>query len=123
MLFPLIFPFSPIQEPYPLLYEILKGSTNTAILNRVESTAFRHINFPPLIYCLQSLTFCRNVGFFVVFYRYFHGYCSSQLPKCMPFSYHGLATQDILLTFTTFVSTSPQEFVNQLPSLSLTNLV
>ena len=60
------------------------GSTHTALLNRVESKAFRLISSPPLTNCLQSLKFRRNVASLAIFYRYFHGYCSSELANCMP---------------------------------------
>ena len=38
------------------------GSTHTALLNRVESKAFRLINSTPLTDCLQSLKHRRNVA-------------------------------------------------------------
>ena len=60
------------------------GSTHTALLNRVESKAFRLISSPPLTDCLQSLNIRRNVASLSIFYRYFHGYCSSELANCMP---------------------------------------
>ena len=60
------------------------GSTHTALLNRVESKAFRLINSPPLTDCLQSLKHRRNVASLSIFYRYFHGYCSSDFANCMP---------------------------------------
>ena len=59
------------------------GSTHTALLNRVESKAFRLINSPPSTDCLQSLTLRRNVASLVVLYHYFHAYCSSELANCM----------------------------------------
>ena len=60
------------------------GSTHTALLNRVEAKAFRLINAPPLTDCLQSLIHRRSVASLSIFYRYFHGYCSSELANCMP---------------------------------------
>ena len=60
------------------------GSTHTALLNRVESKAFRLINSPPLTDCLQSVSLRRDVGSLAVFYRYFHSDCSSELANCMP---------------------------------------
>ena len=60
------------------------GSTHTALLNRVESKAFRLINSSPLTDCLQSLNHRRNVASLALFYRYFHAHCSSELANCMP---------------------------------------
>ena len=51
------------------------GFTHPALLNRVESKTFRLINSFPLTDCLQPL---------VLFYRYFHANCSSDLANCMP---------------------------------------
>merc|ERR1712035_305491 len=53
-------------------------------LNRVESKAFRLINSPPLTDCLQFLKIRRSVGSLSIFYRCFHGNCSSELANCMP---------------------------------------
>ena len=64
--------------------QVWGGSTHTALLNRVESKAFRLINSPPLTDCLQSLKHRRSVASLSIFYRYFHGYCSSELANCMP---------------------------------------
>ena len=55
-----------------------------ALLNRVESKAFRLINSSPLTDCLQPLSHCLNVASLALFYRYFHGNCSSDLANCMP---------------------------------------
>ena len=60
------------------------GSTHTALLNRVESKAFRLINSPPLTDCLDFLSHQRNVAFLSLFYRYLHADCSSELANCMP---------------------------------------
>ena len=60
------------------------GSTHTALLNRVESKAFRLINSSPLTDWLQSLNHRRNVASLALFYRYFHAHCSSELANCMP---------------------------------------
>ena len=59
------------------------SSTHTALLNRVESTAFRLINSPPLTDCLDSLSHSRNVASLSIFYRYFHADCYSDLANCM----------------------------------------
>ena len=82
------------------------GSTHTALLNKVESKAFRLINSPPLTDCLQSLNVRRNVASLSIFYRYFHGYCSSELANCMPPPSCGLAAQDYLLSLTPILSNS-----------------
>ena len=58
------------------------GSTHTALLNRVESKTFRLINSPPLTDGLQSLTHRLSVASLSIFYRYFHGYCSSEFANC-----------------------------------------
>ena len=60
------------------------GSTHSALLNRVESKAFRLINSPPLTDSLDTLLHRRNVASLSIFYRYFHGNCSHDLANCMP---------------------------------------
>ena len=45
------------------------GSTHTALLNRVESKAFRLISSPPLTDCLPSLNNRRSVASLTIFYR------------------------------------------------------
>ena len=60
------------------------GSTHTALLNRVESKAFRLINTPSLTDSLQPLSVRRNVASLSLFYRYFHGHCSSELSASIP---------------------------------------
>merc|ERR1712035_64189 len=60
------------------------GSTHTSLLNSVKSKAFRLINSPPLTDCLQSLKIRHSVASLSIFYRYFHGNCSSELANCMP---------------------------------------
>ena len=59
----------------------LGGSTHTALLNRVESKAYRLINSPALTDCLDSLN--RHVTSLFLFYCYFHVDCSSKLANCM----------------------------------------
>ena len=59
------------------------GSTHTALLNRVESKAFRLTN-SPLTDCLQPLSHRRNVASLAFFYRYYHANCSSDLVNCVP---------------------------------------
>ena len=73
-----------VQGPYPLIYGVWVsclggGSTHTALLNRVESKAFRLINSPPLTDCHRH-----NVTSLSLFYHYFHADCSSELSNCMP---------------------------------------
>ena len=60
------------------------GSAHTALLNRVESKAFRLINSSPLTDCLQPLSHRRSVDSLALFYRYFHANCSSDLSNCVP---------------------------------------
>ncbi len=60
------------------------GSTHTALLDRVESEAFRLISAPPLINCVQPLKLRRNVASLSIFYHYFHANCFSDLTNCMP---------------------------------------
>ncbi len=63
---------------------IWRGSTHTALLNRVESKAFRLINSYPLTDCILPLNLRREVASLSIFYRYFHAYCSSEVANCMP---------------------------------------
>ena len=60
------------------------GATHTALLNRVQSKAFRLFNSPPLTDCLNFLSHRRNVAFLSIFYRYFHADCSFELGNCVP---------------------------------------
>ena len=60
------------------------GSTHTALLNRVESKAFRLINSRPLTDSLQPLSLRRNVASLSLFYRYYHGHCSFELLNSIP---------------------------------------
>ena len=69
---------------YGVWFSCLGGWTHTALLNRVESKAFRLINSPPLTDCLVFLSHRRNVASLSLFYRHFHADCSSQLANCMP---------------------------------------
>ena len=77
-----------IQRSYPPMYGVwlsyLGGSTHRALLNRMESNAFRLINSSPLTDCLDSLSHRRNVASLSIFYCYFHADCSSELTNCMP---------------------------------------
>ncbi|KAL7633439.1 UNVERIFIED_CONTAM: hypothetical protein RMT77_016310 [Armadillidium vulgare] len=60
------------------------GFTQTAILEKVESRAFRLINSPALTNSLQSLSFRRIVASFSLYYRYYNGHCSSELSRRIP---------------------------------------
>ena len=60
------------------------GSIHTALLNRVESKAFRLINSSPLTVCLQPPSYHSNVASLALFYRYFYANCSSDLANCVP---------------------------------------
>ncbi len=60
------------------------GSTHTALLNSVESKAFRLIRSPALTSSLLPLKSRREVASLSIFYRYFHANCSSELANCMP---------------------------------------
>ena len=77
-----------VHGPYPPMYGVwlscLRGSTHIALLNRVESKAFRLMNSPHLTDCLDSLSHRRNVAFLSIFYRYFHADWTSKLANCMP---------------------------------------
>ena len=78
---------SSAQGSYPPMYGVwfscLAGSIHTALLNRVESKAFRLISSPPLTDCLDSLSHQHNVASLSLFYHYFHADCSSELANCM----------------------------------------
>ncbi|KAL7631513.1 UNVERIFIED_CONTAM: hypothetical protein RMT77_018187 [Armadillidium vulgare] len=60
------------------------GSTHTALLEKVESRAFRLINSPALTNSLQSLSARRIVASLSLYYRYYNGHCSSELSRCIP---------------------------------------
>ncbi len=76
-----------IQGPCPPLYRVCVSCmggfhTHTALLNRVESKAFRLINSPPLTDSNVPLNLRRNVASLSIFYRYFQANCSSELANC-----------------------------------------
>src|ERR1044072_6321218 len=60
------------------------GSTHTALLEKVESRAFRLINSPALTNSLQSLSTYRIVASLSLYYRYYNGHCSSELSRRIP---------------------------------------
>ncbi len=62
---------------------VLGDSTHTALLDSVESKAFRLIR-SPLTRCLLPLKSRRSVASLSIFCRYFHANCSSELANCMP---------------------------------------
>merc|ERR1711980_84880 len=96
------------------------GSTHTALLDRVESKAFRLINSPPLTNCVLPLKLRRNVASLSVLYRYSHANCSSELANCMPPPSRGLAAQDFLLFLTPMLSKPlMQELTSPFPLSSL----
>ncbi|KAL7638512.1 UNVERIFIED_CONTAM: hypothetical protein RMT77_011082 [Armadillidium vulgare] len=57
------------------------GSTHTAILEKVESRAFRLINSPALTNSLQSLSSRQIAASLSLYYRYYNGHCSSELSR------------------------------------------
>ncbi|KAL7629944.1 UNVERIFIED_CONTAM: hypothetical protein RMT77_014945 [Armadillidium vulgare] len=60
------------------------GSTHTALLEKVESRAFRLINSPALTNSLQSLSARRIVASLSLYYRYYNRHCSSELSDRIP---------------------------------------
>ncbi|KAL7647849.1 UNVERIFIED_CONTAM: hypothetical protein RMT77_001458 [Armadillidium vulgare] len=60
------------------------GSTHTALLEKVESRAFRLINSPALTNSLQSLSARRIVASLSLYYRYYNEHCSSKLSRRIP---------------------------------------
>jgi hypothetical protein len=58
--------------------------THLAALDRVQSRASRMITDVNISSTLDSLSHRRNVGALCVFYKYFHGHCSSELYELMP---------------------------------------
>src|ERR1044072_9071220 len=60
------------------------GSTHTALLEKVESRAFRLINSPALTDSLRSHSARRIVASLSLYYRYYNGHCSSELSRRIP---------------------------------------
>ena len=60
------------------------ASSSTSLLDRVESKAFCLIDYPDLTLNLDSLALRRKVASLSLFYRYYHGRCSSELAACVP---------------------------------------
>ena len=98
-------------------------STHTALLNWVESKAFRLINSPPLTDCLDSFSHRRNVASLSIFYFYFHANCSSEHANCMPPPSHDLAAHDFLLLLITILSISLMQELTSIFTLSSLTLV
>src|ERR1700755_3496807 len=63
---------------------ICGGSTHTAILEKVESRAFRLINSPALTNSPQTLSSRQIVASLSLYYRYNNGHCSFELSRPMP---------------------------------------
>ncbi|KAL7640936.1 UNVERIFIED_CONTAM: hypothetical protein RMT77_008073 [Armadillidium vulgare] len=63
---------------------IWSGSTHTALLEKMESRAFRLINSTALTNSLQSLSARRIVASLSLYYRYYNGHCSSELSRRIP---------------------------------------
>lgn len=76
-----------VQRFYPSLNGVcltcMGVSTHTALLKRVKPKACRLMNSPSLHVRVQSRKHRRNVASFYIFYRYVHGYSSSELANCM----------------------------------------
>ena len=64
--------------------QVKGGSTQTDLINGVESQTFRFINSLPLTDGLESLIHCCNVASLCIIYRYFHCWYSFELASCMP---------------------------------------
>ncbi|KAL7631614.1 UNVERIFIED_CONTAM: hypothetical protein RMT77_018082 [Armadillidium vulgare] len=64
--------------------QIWGGSTHRALLEKVESRAFRLSNSPALTNSLQSLSAHRNVAPLSLYYRYYKAHCSSELSRRIP---------------------------------------
>ena len=63
--------------------QVWGSSTHTARLNRVKSKIFRFINSPHVT-SMSSISQTPPQFCFSIFYRYFRGYCYSELDNCMP---------------------------------------
>ena len=99
------------------------SSTHTALLNRVESKAFRLINSSPLTDCLQPLSHRRNVASLALFTAIFMVTALLiLLTACLPCS-RGLAAQDLPLPLTPILSTSLMQELTSILSLSSLSLV
>ncbi len=96
---------------------------HTVLLNRTESKVFR-LSSPPPIDCLQFLKHRSNVASLSTFYRYFQGYCSSELANCMHAPLPRPRYTRLLLSLIPVLSTSLIEeltIIHILSSLSLVN--
>ncbi len=99
-----------VQGPYPTLSGVFlshkgRGSTHTALLNRVESNTFHLINSSPLTDHLQSLNHLCSVAFLLSSTVIFVVTAVlNLLTACLPASC-GLTAQDFLLTLIPVLST------------------
>ncbi len=71
-----------IHGPCPPMYmeyacHVWGGSTHTSLLDIMEPKVFRHIKSAPVTSHLLTLKFRCNDTSISIFYRYFHGNCSS----------------------------------------------
>ena len=60
------------------------SACDLAILDRIQSKAVRLINDSSLTCYLQSLSHRRSVSCLALFYRYYHGRCSSEIAESCP---------------------------------------
>ena len=117
-----------VQGPYPPMYGVWvscqRGSTHTALLNRVESKAFCLINSPPLTDYLDSLSHHCNVASLSLFYHYFHADCYSELANCMPPPpSRSLAAQGFLLVLIPILFTFQMQELTSIFTLSSLTLI
>ena len=59
------------------------SSSYTFLLDRVESKAIRLIDDPSLTSTLDPLSLRRKAASLSLFYRYYFGHCSDELPACI----------------------------------------
>ena len=122
-----------VQGPYPPMYGVwfscLGASTHTALLNRMESKAFRLLNSLPLTDCLDYLSHRCNVASLSLFYSYFHRYSTvmltaflNLLTACLDTS-RSLAAQDFLLLLIPILSIFLMQKLTSIFTLSSLTLV
>src|ERR1700755_3517096 len=99
------------------------GSTHTALLEKVESRAFRLINSPALTNSLQSLSFRRIVASLSLYYRYYNGHCSSELSRLIPPPLRWARAIRLLHSLTLSLSNSPTSDLTSMLNLTCTLLV
>ena len=64
--------------------QILLDTSQWQPLTNYSTKLFRLINSPALTNTLQSLSTRRDVASLSLFYRYYHGHCSSEIFQCTP---------------------------------------